>query len=247
MEKRANLWRGVWKNFFTHRKGEHYEKTGLQKTTGGMCQRKSWNCSSGRMWGFCRNDRDKDRSTGEQYIGRCGWAGGRSYNIHAAGRTGGVWYFCATGCGYFRWLYPGNGCIRSSFCGKQRGCVLWLRWKRAGCVWDTCAVRSQLYPPACMEWSVWQERQWLWRRKQWSDDCHETWCACSQIRNEGLHWFSLFRFLGRSEKTACTEGMGRYDSRWKEWCTLWLYDREPWKAVRCRCGCRDGADRKWDQ
>lgn len=49
------------KKIFHTQKGEHYEKTGLQKTTGGMCQRKSWNCSSGRMWGFCRNDRDKDR------------------------------------------------------------------------------------------------------------------------------------------------------------------------------------------
>ena len=47
-------------------------KLSMVNTVIGMCQRKSWNCSSGRMWGFCRNDRDKDRSTGEQYIGRCG-------------------------------------------------------------------------------------------------------------------------------------------------------------------------------
>lgn len=59
--KKEQINGGECEKFFTHRKGEHYEKTGLQKTTGGMCQRKSWNCSSGRMWGFCRNDRDKDR------------------------------------------------------------------------------------------------------------------------------------------------------------------------------------------
>ena len=50
---------GSVKKFSHTEKVKHYEKTGLQKTTGGMCQRKSWNCSSGRMWGFCRNDRDE--------------------------------------------------------------------------------------------------------------------------------------------------------------------------------------------